>query len=418
MRQLQFDYLYVLSVPYVAAISSITLPDVGGFHYTGYLWSLLLAIGVLLILHRRRTVAFPWQLWFPWFGYVVLSLAWGGIHWLPNVQDPAQMITPLIVGIVASFAVRTEAQLEKMMRAFVYCLALVAFVFVFFWYGPGAPYQADGSGYCVRPAAMTMAFIGCLFVARSRKTTLASLLGWLTCLAVTVLSGSRMATVVLLTLWLIAPLYRHLRSRVLVAGAMCLAALALFYSPIFQERFFPSGDGGSLTQVVQGDYDGAGRFEVWPVVWQEAQKNLVFGAGAGEVGRFAERAQIPLSLSRPCNDFLRVIFEYGILGLVILVITVLRQMWLLYKLRRISRNPGVTWALAASFLGFAATMMFASTENVLVYGVYFMHPLFAITGAAIGLTVREQYRAQRETVRATAPLARGWTPAPYTPWTN
>jgi O-Antigen ligase len=396
-----FNFLYVLSVPYVAAISSIAYPNSGNLHYTGYLWSLMLVIGIFLILQHRQPIWFPWKLWCPWFGYVVLSLLWGGIHWLPNLQEPAQMIAPLVVGVVASSAIQTEVQFERLMRGFVHCLFFVAAVFVFFWYGPGIPYERAGSGYSARPAAMTAAFIACLFVARVQREKLRSVLGWAACLAIVFLSGSRMATLVVLLLWLVSPLYRRIKSRLLVSGAMCLVGLALFYSPVLQERFFPSG-GGSLQEVMQGDYSGSGRFDLWPIVWQEAQKHIVFGAGAGEVGRFEEKAH--LSEPTPLNDYLQVVFQYGLVGLLLLVCTVLKQMQLLHRLSK-AKDPAIVWASTAAYLGFFALMVFAWTENVLIYGVYFMHPLFAVAGAAIGLNATKGLQARRRNTMVRSQVA-------------
>ena len=378
------SYLYVLSVPYVAALSSISGGSAWGFQYTGFIWSFMLVVGVLLILQRRKAIAFPWKVWCPWFGYVLLSLIWGGIHGLHSLQDPAQMIAPLVVGMVASYAVQTESQLERLMRGFIHCLLFVAAVFVFFWYGPGSPYQAPGSGYSARPAAMTVAFIACLFVSRAQKNAVRSALGWTACLAITFFSGSRMATMVVLILWSASPLYRRLRSRILVSAVMCVAGLAIFYSPVFQERFFAS-EQGSLQQVLEGDYSGSGRFELWPIAWEEAQKNLVFGAGAGEAESFAAKAR--LSEPTPLNDYLQVILEYGAMGLLIFICTVVKQIHILHKLIRTS-NIAVVWASGAACLGFIALLIFAWTENALIYGVHFMHPLFAVTGAAIGLRAR------------------------------
>jgi O-antigen ligase len=380
------SYLYIMSVPYVAGLSSISGASVWGLQYTGFIWATVLVVGVLMVLQRRRPIPFSWRLWCPWYGYVLLSIIWGGIHWRDNLQDPAQMITPLIVGMVASYAIETKAQLESLMRGFIHCLLFVGAVFAFFWYGPGVPYQDYGRGYSVRTSAMTVAFIGCLFVARVRKNALRSSLGWAACLAITFLSGSRMATFVLLLLWFVTPLYRRFRSRLLVSGVMCTVGLALFYSPIFQQRFFPADEHGSLQQVMEGNFSGSGRFEeIWPAVWEGAQNHIVFGAGAGEVDRFVEKAQ--LSATSPLNDYLRVVFEYGVVGLMVLIFTVLGQMHVLHKLMR-TEDPAVKWALTAAFLGFFTLLVFACTENALIYGVYFMHPLFAVTGAATGLNIR------------------------------
>ncbi|HWZ78855.1 MAG TPA: O-antigen ligase family protein [Candidatus Sulfotelmatobacter sp.] len=395
------SYLYVLSVPYFTAMSSISYPGPWGLQYTGFIWSCVLAVGVLLILQHRKTIAFPWKVWCPWFGYVLLSLSWGGIHWLHNLQDPAQMISPLIVGTVASFAIRTQFQLEGLMRGFTHCLLFVAAAFIFFWYGPGAPYQEFNRGYNVRPAAVTVAFIACLFVGRLHKSAFGSALGWAACLAITILSGSRTATLVVLILWLVTPLYLQLKSRLFLSGAMCLAGLALFYSPVFQERFFPSGH-GTPEQVIRGEFSGSGRFEeLWPVVWQAAQKNIVFGAGAGEVGRFIEKTDLPDP--SPLNGYLKVVFDYGAVGLLIVICTVLKQMHYLHKLVR-RTDSAATWALTAAYLGFVALLIFASTEDIWLHNVNFLHPLFAFTGAAIGVTVNKNLRSDQRGMNRQLPF--------------
>lgn len=415
MRRPPPSYRYVLSVPYVAALSSISGASVWGLHFTGFIWSSVLVVGVLMIVQHRKQIPFPWKLWCPWFGYVLLSLTWGGIHWRWNLQDPAQMLCPLVVGMVASYAIRTEIQLERLMRGFMHCLMFVAAAFAFFWYGPGIPYQAAGSGYSVRTGAMTAAFIGCLFVGRARRNPFRSSLGWMACLAIAFLSGSRMATLAILILWLVTPLYRSLISRILACALMCLAGSALFYSPIFQERFFPSAGRGSFNQVIQGDYSSSGRFDVWPVVWQEAQKHIVFGAGAGEVARFIPKADLFNPEPTPLNDYLQVVFEYGVVGLLILIGTVLRQMHVLHKLIR-TRDPAVVWALAAAYLGFFAFLIFAWTENALIYGVYFMNPLFAVTGAAIGLNVNKNLQWNRRYVVRRPAFVVSNDPQKNVPW--
>ena len=76
MRRPPLSYLYVLSVPYVAALSSISGAGAWGLQYTGFIWSFVLAVGVLMILQHQKAIAFPWKLWCPWFGYVLLSLTW------------------------------------------------------------------------------------------------------------------------------------------------------------------------------------------------------------------------------------------------------------------------------------------------------------------------------------------------------
>lgn len=374
-------YLYVLSVPYVAAIGSINGLWIGGLHYHGFMWSGFLALGALLILYHKERLVFPFKVWLPWFAYVFLSIAWGGIHGRHNVQDPLQMITPLVVGIVASFSIRNKHQVTQLIWGFAACLMFIGAVFVFFQYGPGAPYQKGDFGYNYRPAAMTVCLLGCLFVARMLSSPFRSLLGWSACLAIATFSGSRMAMFILLIIPFALPVYRRTSTRILVLAVMCALAVSVFYSPIFQARSF-GPEGGGLRDLFTGNFNTAGRFEGWPLIWEEAKRHMIFGAGAGESVWCVSK--IWPGTIQPHNDYLRILFEYGIIGLVLLLGAVLSQIYSLRRMARLHAAP-VGWLSTAGYLGFFAMLILFITDNAIVYGIYFLHPLFAIVGAAYGL---------------------------------
>ncbi len=390
MKHLAAREIYILTVPYVAAVSSLSGLRVGGLHYTGFLWAAVLLAGILLILQHRGPIPFPWRIWAPWFAYVWLAAAWSGTHGRHSLQDPLQMMTPLVVGIVASFTVREERQLERLFRGFVFCLFFIAAAFAFFYFGPGAVLQKEGTGYCARPAAMTVALVGAMFLARVRRRPFQAFLGWAACFAIGVLSESRMATGVLLALLVLWPDYRTVLPRLAAAGMVVAAGIALFYSPIFQQRFFTTegerqyAGKGTLSQVLHGDFSGSGRFDVWPLVWNEARdQHLLFGAGTGSIGPFADRA-FGKTFSTPLNDYLRILFEFGLLGLVLFAGAAALQLRAIVRRRR-GAEARQHWELLAAHLGFLSLFLFAITENVIVYGVYFLNPLFALTGAALGL---------------------------------
>ena len=182
-------YIFVMSVPYIAAMSSLSGLNIMGLQYTGFVWAGVLYLGFLLILQHRGSIPFQWKIWLPWFGYVFLSIAWGGFHVRYNLQFPLQMITPLIVGIVSSFSILKETQFIQLNRGFLYAFLFIATVFVYFFYGPGAQYQRFGFGYSVRPSAMLCCIIGCLCVAGTPRNGFLGVLGWAACLTITVFSS-------------------------------------------------------------------------------------------------------------------------------------------------------------------------------------------------------------------------------------
>src|SRR3989442_650682 len=116
-------FLYLLGVPLSAGIATMTPLSIAGFNYTGFLWLFFLVAGVLLIfvekaLARENPSYFPMGFWLVWFGYLWLSLSWCEEVELRNIQDALQISMPLLVAIAGSLFVRSEAQLERLLRVF------------------------------------------------------------------------------------------------------------------------------------------------------------------------------------------------------------------------------------------------------------------------------------------------------------
>ncbi len=238
---------------------------IAGLNYTGYLWTFYLAAGFLLILAEKAvnptaTASFPWRPWALWFGYVWLSLIWVDRLQGSNVREAVQISMPLLLAIAGSMFVRTTSQVRTLLRTYGWAIVPLALSLAAIRLGV---VQALGVEPAPRVLGLTAALVGCVFLSGFPDRRLVPLLGWGACLGLTTLSGSRMATVVLLIVPAIHPLYRNLLARVAVVAGMVGLAIALFYTPIFQERFFAEGE-GTLGDVMEGNFLSFGRFETWP----------------------------------------------------------------------------------------------------------------------------------------------------------
>jgi O-antigen ligase len=310
-----------------------------------------------------------------------------------NFQVFVQILAPMIVGIIASYSVTDSDQWNRLQRGFLHSLVFIFCVFVYFWYGPPAQYQgafgfggmdaAGGPralGYGARPAGMTLAIIGCVLLANIQKSRKRSLFCWLVCVTIAVLSGSRMATIVLLLTSMLSPLYRSLRSRIVAVSLIGLLAFVLFYTPMMQSRFFYSGE-GKLSDIPTADFADQGRLDFWAATLEEAQRHILLGAGVGESDIFISSI---FEIYQVHNDYLRILFELGVVGLGLFLCTVGLQVIGLRRLMRSESGEGNTAAVAA-FLGVLTWLCFSVTDNPIIYNVFFTHPLFAIVGAAYGL---------------------------------
>ena len=249
--------LLVLCVPLAAGMGSARGVTIGGFNYTGWMWVFFLVFGVLSILavkalDRDCRVVFPYRPWLLWFGFVGVSLIWCENLGVRNLQDLIQISMPLVIGIVASFFVTTEAQLKLLLRMFGVTLLLICFALV------GTPLGLFGGldmSEGIRPMGFTTTLIGCVFIAGCPDKLKTPLLMWGVCVLVATATGGRMATIVLLLLPILHPLLSGWRWRVMAVVAMAGLGLVLFYTPLFQERFFYTGS-GTLTDLFQGQVRG------------------------------------------------------------------------------------------------------------------------------------------------------------------
>ncbi|HVS40201.1 MAG TPA: O-antigen ligase family protein [Gemmataceae bacterium] len=380
-------FLYLLCVPICAGLGTIEKLDIAGFHYTGWMWLFFLAAGGVLLIREGfrwggRRLRMPWGLWLLWAAYLWSSLCWcEPLEWR-NVQDAVQITMPLLVGAVASLVVRSEEQLDRLLRVFVLTAILLGLCSVGAYFGL---FAALNMKLLARPLGLTACLVGCVFMARFPVQRVVPLLGWGLCMVFTVMTGSRMATLALLCIPILHPLYRSAWPR--IAAILTIAALgaALFYSPFFQNRFFYEGS-GTLADVAEGDFLSFGRFEAWPDIWDEAWRRPYFGAGVGSAYNF-----VPIvweGMHQVHNDYLRVGFELGLVGVALLVCALLWQVWRVWG--QVRRSTGVVrTAFAAALLGFLLLAITSCTDNTLGYNLWYMDPLFVLLGAAYGVAGRD-----------------------------
>ena len=84
------------------------------------------------------------------------------------------------------------------------------------------------------------------------------------------------------------------------------------------------------------------------------------------------------------NDYLRVYFEFGGVGLAVFLLVMVRQTIDLW--RQVRATSGATQrAFSAGLLAMLVFLIAAGAGNPLGYNVWFVGPLFALLGAAYGV---------------------------------
>jgi len=387
------DELYVLSIPLLALIATFngTSLMLAGFKFTGYLWVFAMLFGGVLLaqaglFNPSQRAFFPVKPWLLWLGWLLLSFSWLEEITYKQVQDAMQVSMPVLVGVAASQIIDSREKLGRLIRVYYYTLLFMALI-VAAWF-TGLIGEDMDSPICIliRPLAVTIVMIAGLLLAGAKSHPLPAWIGWSVCLMLTVITGSRIASAAILALPIINPINRGLSRRMVMLGVIGVIGAALLSTPIMQERFF-RGESGGFSRILEGQIDGSGRFEAWPIVLEKTLERPWLGHGEGSVGALV--AQVWEDMVHPHNDYLRVAYELGGIGLLLLISVLLWQLWSLN--RWIQRTEGVLQqAFAGAWLGLAAFMIIALVDNPIIYTLHCMNPVFALMGAAYGVAREDE----------------------------
>lgn len=205
----------------------------------------------------------------------------------------------------------------------------------------------------------------------------------LVALGTTVASGSRMASLVVAVLFVLAPRLRlPARVRALLAAGL-VAVMALFStSADFQERLFVGGEGDPTGLISLGNLNTSGRSEVWPVVADSCGFTF-FGHGAGAADAFSSAANS--GFPEPHNEYLRIWCDTGLAGSLALWGFFALAIWRVLEARKRTRQR--RWVHHSALQMTGSLLAMALTDNPLTTILPFMLPLGLMLGWAVGEAV-------------------------------
>lgn len=209
------------------------------------------------------------------------------------------------------------------------------------------------------------------------------------CWVLILLSLSRLAFAAAMLIVVVAALdlrtpARFVRSALIVGSVGVVAFFSVTSFGPMAERF-AQGDlhtvGGGIAINVEG------RASTWDLVWESYLESPIIGKGAGAAEQTIED-QTGVE-NHPHNDYLRVLHDFGIVGLVLLVAAVgglmAHAVGASGQARRRGRDASIHLAAGLALLGLLAGM---STDNAIVY-LFVVGPVAIILGISIGLQVRD-----------------------------
>jgi O-antigen ligase len=170
---------------------------------------------------------------------------------------------------------------------------------------------------------------------------------------------------------------------VLLIGASIYSLME--FEPL-QSRFFyrPLSD-RSLEEYLEYIND-QGRRQIWSAAFnQYLQGNLIFGQGLGSSTGFLRSSGFEKA-GVMHNEYLRLLYETGIVGLTLFLFVNLILMGNLIKLIKASANGDVRVTAVVAFTTLVIYMVVAITDNPLDYYMMFAQYVFAYVGLSYSLT--------------------------------
>ena len=225
-----------------------------------------------------------------------------------------------------------------------------------------------------------------LYVSGSRRAGLIVL----ATVALTLVSLSRSALAAQLIVILLAWIGTTTNFRTVMRAVLALVtivavglAAVFLYAPL-NERFF----GGDKAQVAGLSINVTGRDALWSANWHWFTQKPVLGWGAGSSDRMT--SALPGGFAaHPHNDYLRLLVDFGVIGVALFMTAYLGLMLITWRGWRAAlphggMNAHVQAAALLALTGIAATML---VDNPLIE-IAKMAPLGAMVGLALGLAAR------------------------------
>ncbi|MBN1127120.1 MAG: O-antigen ligase family protein [Sedimentisphaerales bacterium] len=373
-------FLYLIALcTLMAAVGEIRF---AGFAFRGWSWVIVLIVSGLLLLPNRlmNPVRTKWFSWLPWIGWMALKT---DFHQSDAAQRFFIFITPVLcLWITSSFTMVTCRMIFRCFRIMFYGSVLL---YVLATIHAGS-FQALTPWYSTAGIAMTFTLLGIAAMAEVPFHPVSALVKYAICVMIMFVTESRMPIILLPLMWIIGYGSLSLRGRFLAAVFIVLCGFILFSSTPVQESIFHDGQ-GTLQDVLTLNPDKvnlSGRLNAWPI-YVGGIENVWLGDGSTASVAFGQNIFGAGKWSHPHNEYIRIVFDYGLLGGLLLCFPILLMIRDLNIRGSFWKKEGRSWLLHVSLNGILVMLLLGISGNSLMYIAYIGNAVFATIGCAIAI---------------------------------
>ena len=344
-----------------------------GFNWTGWAWLFMFFVSAGFIATKFKST-FPVIFWLPWAAYLLIYAFVDPSFY--GFQLTAQYLVPVMVGYAAGSLLYTPFIIKKIFRWFIYYfLFLVGSVTIF----PLLPFLFKGSGHFAA-LVMTGAVVGSIllsvFFIRGRIDALA---GYGIMLFIPIMLLTRMGIAVMMAIFALHPANKRVWQKVVVGAATLVLGVMIFTTDSMQSKMFHSGYGEIYDISWENpNFNVSGRKTLSSIMYPGLEKNPVWGNGPrADLELFRSQG---LRLAEAHNDYLAVRYNYGWVGLILLLGAFGMQVLSLYRIRNEHRDTIFKIMIYSALTIFIGWFGFMYTDNILKYGPFFGNFHFALMG--------------------------------------
>lgn len=350
-----------------------------GFNWSGIAWLVALLISITL-LPRAKSSHFPLIFWMPWIVYLILYLVID--FTFIGLQLTLQYLLPLIMGyLAATFRYSTHSLLWVLQglaktSGFIFVLAIFYKLTVGY-----SPYMAQTPMYLLIMACIILGFY--FYTSKIKYLVVFGLL-----FTVPFLNVTRMAMLVFVVTFIGHFANKRLSSRIGAVLSGGLLLLGVLNSKSFQEKTFYDGSGG-IDEIQFNYYDNANMNSSGRKSWQDAlapglESSPIFGNGPrrdavllGEV--------IDAQTGEAHNDYMSVRYNYGFVGLVLLLFGFGASFLKLFQMSRVNKHNIFQLLILTNLTLFIGFFFFMYSDNILKYTIWFPNYFFVLMGICFSI---------------------------------
>ena len=374
---------FVVSILYGTAMASMRGITIGGRELRGWAWVLqgFLAVLVILIFDRKQN-PFPIGIWVPWLLWIFIRCDW---NYLVSVQRTLIVATCIPVAAAASRIVTNKDDLAWFLKSFVPVTLIICVVMMLDMFGTlplGLKYQGAGS-------SMTLCLMALYYAVYVYKINCKSILLLLVCVLSNALYGLRTATAVSILSIVLVPMLLNKKKLITLFLIVSLLFLLTFSLPAIKQKMSEHEQQG-IPYIIRNidELNTTGRKELWTTLLEGAQKHPFFGGGGSSSAVYISDYAMSGHGGHPHNEYIRVYFDYGIIGVLFLGIPVIYTIVVSWRSIRNSRSAPERDGWVISCGGMISMLIISLTDNVLLYTAFFGNLLFFIIGASFAVSTR------------------------------